>query len=118
MAKTVKILGMNRLIKNLKQYVNSKEPELLGVVAHSSANIRFDAKHIVPVDTGYLRENINYEIMQRKNRIIGETAANTDYAIYVEFGTSKMRAQPFMEPAFRQEVPKFISAVEKVMQYP
>ncbi len=54
------------------------------------------AKAIVPVDTGYLQRSIDWVAMGE-----GEWhfRAMAGYASYVELGTSRMRAQPFMQPA-------------------
>jgi HK97 gp10 family phage protein len=50
----------------------------------------------VPVDTGTLRDSIHQEIL---SDLMGQLIADTDYAGYVELGTSKMEAQPYMQPA-------------------
>ena len=53
------------------------------------------AKDLVPVDTGNLRSSISA-------RSLGdgcECDASADYAQYVEYGTYKMDAQPYFEPA-------------------
>jgi HK97 gp10 family phage protein len=54
------------------------------------------AKSIVPVDTGFLRDSIDWAATGE-----GEWhfRAKAGYASYVELGTSKMQAQPFMQPA-------------------
>jgi HK97 gp10 family phage protein len=49
------------------------------------------ARQMVPVDTGELRDSIE---------VTGEgVVAGTDHAVYVEFGTFKMTAEPFLRPA-------------------
>jgi HK97 gp10 family phage protein len=61
------------------------------------------ARSIVPVDTGALRESIYH----RPAGLELEFGAAMDYASYVEFGTSRMRAQPYMRPsldAFQQRL--------------
>lgn len=39
--------------------------------------------------------------------------ANTDYSGYLEVGTRKMKAQPFMQPAFDEIQPKFIDDLRR-----
>jgi len=58
------------------------------------------AKEIVPVDTGFLQESIHVE----KGDSLGEyrVVADAEYAKFVEYGTHKMAAQPFITPAWRQ----------------
>jgi len=49
--------------------------------------------------TGRLRSSITTEA-QGKDTVI--VAPHTEYAQYVEFGTYKMAAQPYMKPGFEQ----------------
>jgi HK97 gp10 family phage protein len=53
-----------------------------------------------PVDTGRLKGTINIEPKRLANKYI--LGVGTDYGVYVEFGTYKMNAQPFMRPALKQ----------------
>ena len=49
----------------------------------------------VPVKTGHLKSRNSWEIVQ--NELFAHN--DCEYAIHVEYGTHKMRAQPFMRPA-------------------
>lgn len=62
--------------------------------------IENDAKRVVPVDTGTLRRSIAHEIEVSPTEIVGRVGTNTKYAPYVEYGTYKMPAQPYLRPAF------------------
>ena len=52
-----------------------------------------------PVDTGRLRSSIANEIGQDGEGLVAVIGTNVEYAPYVELGTSKMAAQPFLLPA-------------------
>jgi hypothetical protein len=52
------------------------------------------AEAAVPVDTGFLRSRLDVEV--RDNQII--LSDDADYAVFVELGTSKQTAQPFLVP--------------------
>ncbi len=54
------------------------------------------AKKLCPVDTGNLRNSITHQQEGDSVEIIG---TNVEYAAYVEMGTSRSRAQPYLEPA-------------------
>lgn len=55
------------------------------------------AKKECPVDTGRLRNSITHEVdMNEQCAIIG---SNVEYAAYVELGTSRQKAQPYLRPA-------------------
>lgn len=53
------------------------------------------AKDLCPVDTGLLRNSITHVVSEDKAYI----GTNVEYGPYVENGTSKQRAKPFLRPA-------------------
>lgn len=66
-----------------------------------------------------------YSTGATKRSIRGETrdggftyaeGPTTHYAPYVEFGTRFMDAQPFVRPAFKQQVPIFKSDMKKLVK--
>ena len=54
------------------------------------------AKMLAAVDTGALKNSIHVENTGLAKRIVTDSV---EYGIYVEMGTSRMAAQPFMVPA-------------------
>lgn len=60
--------------------------------------VKAEAQMRAPILTGNLRRSIDYQVVSENEVDIGATA-EADYAVYVEKGTSKMAAQPFLEPA-------------------
>lgn len=61
--------------------------------------IEISAKNYVPVDTGRLQESITSEVRETGKTVVGSVAPHTEYAGFVEYGTYKMPAQPYMRPA-------------------
>ena len=57
------------------------------------------AKFGVPVRTGGLRASIMKEVVGEKHIIKGRVWTDSPYANFLEFGTWKMAARPFMRPA-------------------
>lgn len=69
------------------------------------------AQELCPVDTGRLRNSITYrlggggydfpgygaEVSAREHAV--SVGSNVEYAAYVELGTSRTKAQPFLRPA-------------------
>ena len=53
------------------------------------------AKENAPVDTGELRGSIHVERDGNNHTVV----ADSDHAVFVELGTSKMAAQPYLGPA-------------------
>lgn len=57
-----------------------------------------EAHNLVPVASGNLRNSIYSNVVSDDTLAIG---AKADYASYIEYGTSKQGARPFIEPAAR-----------------
>jgi HK97 gp10 family phage protein len=55
-----------------------------------------EAKLRAPVDEGRLRNSISSRLINSSNVEVG---TNVYYAKFVEYGTTKMRAQPYLNPA-------------------
>ena len=63
------------------------------------------------VDTGRMRASISTDLISDKEVHV---SPHVDYAVYVEFGTSKMPyARPFMKSGFEHARPKAIEHIRK-----
>lgn len=82
----------------------------------SGADITRDAKALAPVDTGNLRASIGMTVTGdgRNGTMRVEVGPTAHYAAYVELGTSRMRAQPYLRPATDRHVPGWQAALEQV----
>jgi len=65
------------------------------------------AKLLCPVDTGHLRRSISTEINETTDKILVDVLTNVEYGSYVEYGTSRQPAQPFMKPAYESQKVQF-----------
>lgn len=93
--------GINDLIAQL----GLKHEEVVDVAAKAMettvAKTQARAQSIAPVRTGFLKANIHVEpVEKKKDQVIGTVKSDADYSSFVEFGTYKMSAEPFMRPAF------------------
>lgn len=57
------------------------------------------AKQLCPVDTGRLRSSITSGLLDGEDTITGVVGTDVEYAPYVELGTIRMEARPFLVPA-------------------
>ncbi len=68
------------------------------------------AKRLAPVDTGRLRASIHTEPMRPADKIV--TSDGVEYGVFQEFGTMKMRPQPFLRPgkdiALKVDLPRIM----------
>lgn len=92
--------------------IASKLPNVVSDIVRKAAfDIEANAKAIVPVDTGKLKNSISCEFPTQTSAII---APHTDYETFVEFGTYKMRAQPYMRPAAERVAPSYFTALQRL----
>ncbi|MCW3984148.1 MAG: HK97 gp10 family phage protein [Candidatus Bathyarchaeota archaeon] len=65
-------------------------------------SVKANAEQLVPVRTGYLQSTIYAKTQDWQI----EVGAEATYAAAVEFGTSNMRAQPYLTPAVEAYLPR------------
>lgn len=112
MSVKVQIIGGDRLKGVLARMEDGLEPHIADAIDEVADKVRDDAKVMCPVDTGSLQRSIRKLVISKpgKNRWeIGVRAGGyitnpkskriVDYAVYVEYGTSRRTAQPFLRPA-------------------
>lgn len=79
---------------------NLKSADVYSAIRDGALLVERDAKLNCPVDTGNLRASIQTEMNETADEYIAEVGTNVEYAGYVEYGTKKMDARPFLIPAF------------------
>ena len=85
------------------------ETQAIQIVAEHGLSLQALAQMNAPVDTGFLRGSIGIDGTGSLTVEIGPTA---EYAPYLEDGTYKMAARPFMGPAADVVEPRFVTALE------
>ena len=73
-------------------------------------DIEGQAKTRAAVDTG----NMKNSIQASGDGLAWRVDSPAEYSIYVEFGTSRAGAQPFMVPAVEQVRPSFLAALKSL----
>jgi HK97 gp10 family phage protein len=66
------------------------------IFARTMLEISNEAKMNAPVDTGFLRNSIQLEVISDTTIYVTSYAS---YSYYIEYGTKYMIMQPFMRPA-------------------
>jgi len=122
----IEIVGLTELENKLSNLDEKLSKALAEALDEISEKIRDDAKSFAPVDTGALRKSIRTEkkgklqvsIVAGGGGIINpHSGREVDYAGYVEFGTSHMSPQPYMQPAIEKNMNEILQIVkEKVLE--
>jgi HK97 gp10 family phage protein len=128
---TVKVDGLSALgkrMQGLSEDVNNRIAR--AATAAGAAVIRKAAQAKVPVDTGNLKKNVivkrlpkgessltsEHIVTVRQGKLTdkqkGSGLQDAFYGRFVEFGTAKMPAQPFMRPAFDEKKQEAVEAIK------
>lgn len=83
----------------LKQFENIQDLDWVVAEKEGMEIIAEEARRLVPVDTGALQSTIEVQVEGETVNLVAGDGRDVDYQYYVEFGTSKMEAQPYMRPA-------------------
>lgn len=74
-------------------------PDIRRELAVRAERVQRMAQQIAPVDTGRYRASIHVRMTTRGGVPVAQIVAATPYAVYLEFGTRRMRAQKVMRRA-------------------
>jgi len=97
---TIKIEGLENLVKALNQLANFKKPMAEAMELYLQ-KVVFDAQSIVPIRTGTLQRSIMFQGSEGEYQV----GSQVYYAPFVEYGTSRMAPRPFLIPAIQQNLP-------------
>lgn len=107
MAIEVNLTDNSDLVKNALEEQIEAALIAIGMTAETYA------KRDCPVDTGRLRNSITHEVrMDEKSAYIG---SNVEYAAFVEMGTTRMKARPYLRPAATNHTEEYKSLVKQAL---
>jgi HK97 gp10 family phage protein len=113
MALSIKVEGLDKLVKALSQIQGMQGP-LAEAMELYLERVVTDAKNIVPVRTGTLQRSIMWQGGEGEYRV----GSRVFYAPYVEYGTSRMAPRPFLGPAMLWNLPMLKEALlDKVEEW-
>ncbi len=104
------IRGEREVIANIGKAAAAIEKATGAAVREAAMMVEREAKTNTPVDTGRLRGSIASE---EKTPLLFEVGTNVEYAAFIEFGTSKMAAQPYLEPAVESARSKYPDLIKE-----
>jgi HK97 gp10 family phage protein len=99
---TCDIEGVEEFKQAMQQFNSEMQRHVHRQLATWAADIKALAQQLVPVRTGHLRSSIYAKIQEW----VAEIGAEATYALFVEFGTRYMQAQPFFYPAIQEHLPR------------
>ena len=120
MAINVTIKSNAALVKRATQEAIDRALEACGLYAEAAAKLEIERPkphkngEIRPnVDTGRLVNSITHTKADDMTEVVG---TNVEYAPYVEYGTAKTLAYPFLKPALEKNIEKYKAIIEKYLR--
>jgi HK97 gp10 family phage protein len=107
---SVDITGTKGVINAIKKYGEDGAKLVRNQTEASARDTERGAKRLAPIDTGKLWQSIKAE---RQNSYWWTITAFIHYARWVEFGTSRMMAQPFLFPNWRYYGKEYIKELQR-----
>ena len=96
----VKWSGLDKLMEQLGATAEATIEAAASAMKTTTGQVQAKAKEIAPKRTGVMAGNINVmPVKKSSTSVTGTIEAEKYYSSFVEFGTYKMSAEPFMRPA-------------------
>lgn len=105
--KNVEVISHTKEIIDLKNEAVARALEAIGIQAEG------DVASLAPVDTGRLRDSITHEVDESEEAVYVGT--NVEYAAYQEYGTSRMKAHPFLKPGIMNNLETYKSIAKQFL---
>jgi len=116
----VRVEGLEELQAALKKFPQEFDKGAKEALMPGLIRVQREATKLAPVDIGILQASIGAEakggildVQKVGSQIVGRMGSRIEYAPYQEFGTSKMKAQPYLRPALEQTRDEVVKMFEK-----
>ena len=104
-------------MNDLERYRAHMTQRLSAAVQDAAQHTAALARSLAPVgdgsDGGHLRDCISTGFQAGDRRAQSHVTADNPHAAYVEMGTSRAAAQPYLRPALHLCKPRFLSSLKK-----
>lgn len=101
---------------NSARLVEALRGNLVAAVTSGGLLIENEAKLQCPVRTGTLRRSIHTDVeSESPDRVTARVSPGVDYGVYVELGTRKMPAQPYLRPAFESQKDAAVQEIQNAL---
>lgn len=109
----VDIQGVVSTIKWLREFGDEGDKNISDITEISAREIEREAKNLAAVDTGKMRQGTRAEQIGKSRWSI---TAYEIYSRFVEFGTVRMAAQPFLHPAWRRGIKIYVNDLSQALR--
>lgn len=106
-------IGSVKVTSHVKEVIEAKNDAIAHALEAIGIQAEGDVAELAPVDTGRLRDSITHETHAEEESVYVGT--NVEYAAYQEYGTSRMRAHPYLKPGIMNNLETYKEIAEKYL---
>lgn len=106
-------IGSVKVTSHVKEVIKAKNDAIARALEAIGIQAEGDVAELAPVDTGRLRDSITHETHAEEESVYVGT--NVEYAAYQEYGTSRMKAHPFLKPGIMNNLETYKEIAEKYL---
>jgi HK97 gp10 family phage protein len=99
---SLQLHGMQELLRQLERMGTEAEQVKKDALLAGAEMVKKAASEKAPRDSGKLSENIVISDIKEDGTVDIGPDRDRFYGLFLEFGTSKMAAKPFLQPAFEE----------------
>lgn len=114
----LKVTGLKELQKGITERLADFPKEIKNVVKQNGADMQTLMQENADFKKGYqsgtTKRSIGLEI--KHGGLTAEVEPKTEYAPYLEYGTRFMDAQPFVKPAYDEQVQQFKKDMQRLVK--
>ena len=113
----IKVSGVRKLQQAITDFEGRIDKETIKVLRQAAVRVRKRQKELAPIDDGDLKRSITYKIRGtrwRRTAEIGPKLAEK-YPIYQEYGTARMRANPYVQPSIAGEAERLADGLDGIV---
>ena len=124
----IKIDGTARLVVDLVNHEGKIDKETRNILRKAGVRVRKRQKELVPKRTKLLMRSINMvsrgtkwrrsvQVGPRWSTKYKGQEGSTHYGIFQEFGTARMKAQPFVAPSLQGEAERLTADLNEALKF-
>lgn len=106
-------IGSVKVTSHVKEVIEAKNDAIARALEAIGIQAEGDVAELAPVDTGRLRDSITHETHAEEESVYVGT--NVEYAAYQEYGTSRMKAHPYLKPGIMNNLETYKEIAEKYL---
>lgn len=112
MAFKIELIGVDKATGRIVKVLDITD-KVSNATFAAGNQMQFEARDNAPVDTGDLVKSIQFRM---KGKFTAIVKVLVGYGGFVEFGTTRMRAQPFFTPAFAVANAQYEAQLKKILK--